>query len=160
MSKKVTIATVSGLSLVILASVAAYFLVFAKNGSDIASNSSQTSVANTDSARSNSSSTATVTMYKDGTYSNQQTYRVPEGHSNTINVKITLSGDVIKELNIDSSYNNRESEEYIGDFESSIKSKVVGKKINDLDLSVVGGASLTTDAFNEAIKEIESKAKG
>lgn len=61
MSKKVTIATVSGLSLVILASVAAYFLVFAKNGSDIASNSGQTSVANTDSARSNSSSTATVT---------------------------------------------------------------------------------------------------
>lgn len=99
-------------------------------------------------------------MYKDGTYSNQQTYRVPEGHSNIINVKITLSGDVVKELNIGSSYSNRESEEYVGDFESSIKSKVVGKKINDLDLSVVGGASLTTDAFNEAIKEIESEAKG
>lgn len=174
MSKKVTIATVSGLSLVILASAAAYFLVFAKNGSESASNSTnQSAVANnsattTDSASNtsttdtsaNTNSTTTVTMYKDGTYSNSQTYRVPEGESNSIDVKITLSGDVIKDLTVDSNYNSRESERYVSGFESSIKSKVVGKKISDVNLSIVGGASLTTDAFTEAISEIQAEAKG
>lgn len=176
MSKKATIVTVSGLSLVILASAAAYFLVFAKNGSDSASNSTnQSAVASTSATTTGSTSnsntsttntststnsTTTVTMYKDGTYSNSQTYRVPEGHSNTISVKITLSGDVIKDLTVDSNYNSRESERYVSGFESSIKSKVVGKKISDVNLSIVGGASLTTDAFTEAISEIQSEAKG
>ncbi len=172
MSKKATIATVSGLSLVILAAAAAYFLVFAKNGSsNTASNStSQSAVASTSTSATTTCSinntststntTATVTMYKDGTYSNSQTYRVPEGESNSIDVKITLSGDVIKDLTVDSNYDSRESERYVSGFESSIKSKVVGKKISDVNLSIVGGASLTTDAFTEAISEIQAEAKG
>ena len=71
-----------------------------------------------------------------------------------------LSGDVIKDLTVDSNYDSRESERYVSGFESSIKSKVVGKKISDVNLSIVGGASLTTDAFTEAISEIQSEAKG
>lgn len=37
-------------------------------------------------------------------------------------------------------------------FASEISSQVVGKKISELNLSAVGGSSLTTSAFNSFIK--------
>ena len=40
-----------------------------------------------------------------------------------------------------------------------VKTLVVGKKLETISLSRVGGASLTTNAFNEALAEVKTKAQ-
>ena len=39
-------------------------------------------------------------------------------------------------------------------FDAVYKTEVVGKKLTDINLSRVGGASLTSKAFNEAVADI------
>jgi hypothetical protein len=47
---------------------------------------------------------------------------------------------------------------YIDSFDSSIKSVVIGKSL-DMSLSRVGGASLTTHGFEDALATIANQAK-
>lgn len=49
---------------------------------------------------------------------------------------------------------DRESAQYISRFNSAAKSKIFGKKISSLSLSAVGGASDTTNAFQEVISSL------
>ncbi len=103
-------------------------------------------------------SSSSTSSYKDGTYKATAEYYVPHG-SNSITVNVSIKDGSITKVSATHDYADRESGMYVDSFDSSISSKAVGQKINGLSLSRVGGASLTTDAFDEVISSIANQAK-
>ncbi len=120
----------------------------------VSSSSSTGSGLSSGSSQSSSSSSTT----KDGTYKASANYYVPRGF-NTITVSVSVKGGAVTKVSTSHDYSDRESGMYTDSFDSSISSKAVGQKIDGLSLSRVGGASLTTEAFDEAISQIANQAK-
>jgi len=76
----------------------------------------------------------------------------------TIEVKIDLDGqNRISSVETTHSGSDRQSARYQQDFDSEYKQFVVGKSIDEVNISRVAGASLTTDAFMEAINQIKNE---
>ena len=109
-------------------------------------------------APSTSTSTASSSGYKDGTYTASSNYFVPHG-SESIKVTLTVQGGIVTDSKVTNSESDPESASYQEDFASSYKSHVIGKKLNAIQLSYVAGASDTTQGFNDALSKIESQAQ-
>jgi cytoskeletal protein RodZ len=124
------------------------------------SNSSTTSTnSSTDSSAGGQNTTSTTaSSFKDGEYSAQTTYNYPAGVED-IEVKITLKDGMVTALSNTFSPATPQSELNQGNFQAAINSQVIGKKIDDLKLSRVGGASLTTGGFNKSLEIIKQKAR-
>jgi len=97
--------------------------------------------------------------FKNGFYYSESTYTVPSGHEEAIKVQINLTDDKIRTAKIDFEGIVGTSRLYQKRFSNEFESVVVGKEIADLDLARVGGASLTTKAFNKALEEVRQQAK-
>jgi uncharacterized protein with FMN-binding domain len=95
--------------------------------------------------------------YKDGEYTAVGTYNTPGGEQE-LGVTVTLSNSVISALTLDTSKAQGPTEEFQGKFESGINDLVVGKSIDELEVSKVSGSSLTSGGFNAAIEEIKTEA--
>jgi len=81
----------------------------------------------------------------------------PEGRSESITVSLIISNSTISEMTVKNSMNDGKSRQYQLAFESEIQSLVVGKDVKSLNLSRVAGASITTDAFMQAVDKIKSQ---
>ncbi len=101
---------------------------------------------------------ATTSLYTDGTYTRTVSYAVPEGGMESITVTLTLVNGEVTALTIVNDADSRESERYQSRFESAIDAKVIGQSIEGLSVSRVGGASLTTRAFTNAVTNIIADA--
>jgi len=97
--------------------------------------------------------------YADGEYSAFGSYQSPGGRQE-VGVTVTLSNSVITALTLDTSQTKGTSAEYQGKFSSGIDDLVVGKSIDELDVSKVSGSSLTSGGFNDAIEQIKTEAQG
>jgi hypothetical protein len=96
------------------------------------------------------------TTYKNGTYSSQANYRTPDG-SYSITVAMTIANDIVSNSTVTfDAKGARDS--YSKRFLSSYGSKVTGSDLSNVSLSRVGGASLTTNAFNNAVNSIKKQA--
>lgn len=126
----------------------------ARKSSSISSSSTSTDAT----ASGTSSSAASSGSYKDGTYTKTISYYVPHGGSNSIKVTLTVSGGNITSVTTNDSYTDGESQMYISSFESSVSSDASGQSLASYGPSRIGGASLTTEAFAEAISGIRSDA--
>lgn len=149
-----------GLVVVVLLVVAATAAVIASSNNKGASstNGSNTSSNVSSSTGSSSGSTASITNVKDGTYSATASYDTPGGVQD-ITVKLTIAGGSVSDSSLIQNASGREDEAYQSAFESEYQSQVVGKKISDISLNRVAGASLTTDGFNTALLDIANQAK-
>lgn len=125
--------------------------------SDSTANTTATTAA-TDTATSTSTA-ASSASYKDGTYNATISYTVPHGYSNSVMASITISGGKITAADVNNDYSDNESGMYIDSFTAAIKNAVVGQSIDGLSLSRIGGASLTTQAFDDALSSIRNDAK-
>ena len=98
--------------------------------------------------------------YANGEYEATADYQSPNG-TETIDVALTLKGDVIQEVTVTGKSVDPSPEvlRFQGEFEAGIESVVKGKNIDELDVHRVGGSSLTSSGFNEAIEQIKIKAK-
>lgn len=109
-----------------------------------------------------SSSTAVASTggstYKDGTYSSDGTYTSPNGQEK-VGVELTLASDKVSAVNITVHPSNPNTKKFQGEFASGIAAQIVGKDIDDLNVSKVAGSSLTSGGFNEAVEQIKSQAK-
>jgi uncharacterized protein with FMN-binding domain len=105
-------------------------------------------------------STAVTGPYEDGTYDATADYQSPNG-TETIEVTVTLEGDTVTEVEVagKSVDPSPEVERYQGEFEDGIAAEVVGKNLDELSVDRVGGSSLTSGGFNEAIERIKVKAQ-
>ncbi|MFK0038845.1 hypothetical protein ACIQTW_03295 [Paenarthrobacter sp. NPDC090517] len=110
------------------------------------------------SAAGTSSSTAVASSYRDGTYSSDGTYTSPNGQE-TVGVELTLAADKVSAVNITVHPSNPNTKKFQGEFASGIAAQIVGKDIDELNVSKVAGSSLTSGGFNEAVEQIKSQAK-
>ena len=118
-------------------------------------NSTSGGTAGTSANSNSNSSSGSSTSSSSKDYSASISYRVPEGHSNTITSKLTIADGKITAVSNTYKNTSRESDMYTQSFNSYISGKVVGKNLSDISLSRVGGASLTTEAFNQVIASIQ-----
>ena len=160
--------TVAAFAVIVIAGilVAAAVGLRAKTDDTVATtantNSTQTTPAQS-TETSSSSPTGSYTQagdtaYKDGTYTASSEYSVPRSFE-TIKVSLTISGGVVTDSTITNSEGDRESAQYQEEFTGVYKSYVVGKKVSDIHLSYVAGASDTAEGFNDALDQIKQQAK-
>lgn len=99
-----------------------------------------------------------TTQSQSKTVSTTVSFGVPKGHTDSLSVTATVKDGVVTNLSFDQQSSNHESEEYYQRFESRFSTaSVVGKKIGSVSLSRVGGATLTTNAFNQALSNLASQ---
>ena len=75
-----------------------------------------------------------------------------------IGVSLTVQNDIITDVSVTPQARDKTSKGYQLMFVDNFKSQVIGKKIADLKLGKVSGASLTTQGFNNAVSIIKSQA--
>ncbi|MFZ2025949.1 MAG: FMN-binding protein [Microgenomates group bacterium] len=74
----------------------------------------------------------------------------------SMTVQIYLEGQIVKDLQLNQVASNGESQQYQDAFAAEIKTLVVGKNINELQIDRIAGASYTSNAFMEALTKIKS----
>jgi uncharacterized protein with FMN-binding domain len=95
--------------------------------------------------------------YTDGTYTAEGSYQTPESIE-TIEVTMTLADGVVTDVEVAGNPTKRESEEYQAKFIGGISDEVVGKSLDEINVSRVAGSSLTSGGFNQALEEIKTEA--
>jgi hypothetical protein len=99
-----------------------------------------------------------ITQSQSKTVSTTVNFSVPKGHTDSMSVTATVKDRVITNISFDQQSSNHESEEYYQRFESRFSTaSVVGKNIGSVSISRVGGATLTTNAFNHALSNLASQ---
>jgi uncharacterized protein with FMN-binding domain len=96
--------------------------------------------------------------YKDGTYSADGNYVSPNG-TETVGVELTLAGGTVTAVDITQHPSNPNTRKFQGEFAGGISEQVVGKNIDELNVSKVAGSSLTSGGFNQAVEQIKSEAQ-
>ena len=117
------------------------------------SSSSSSAAPESDSSDSSSSGT-----YADGTYEAEGEYSNPGGQSK-VKVELTLADNEVTDVTVTPEASNGTSRQYQTQFAGGVADEVVGKSLDDLDVSKVAGSSLTSTGFNEAIETIKGEAQ-
>lgn len=152
-----------GLIVIALLAVGGTAAVVTLNSQEENQSTSSTSIATsqqrTNSATDSSSTSTTTTSehYKDGEYSADGSYRSPGGNE-TVHVTLTLKDSTVEAVKV-SGDGTGESAEYQSMFADGISTQVVGKKIDELNVSRVSGSSLTSTGFNNALATIKRDAQ-
>jgi uncharacterized protein with FMN-binding domain len=95
--------------------------------------------------------------YTDGTYEASGDYQAPSG-TESVDVTVTLEGGVITDVAVVGNATDSEAKVHQGEFIDGIAGVVVGKPIDEIQVSKVSGSSLTSGGFNKAIDEIKAEA--
>lgn len=92
-------------------------------------------------------------------YTKTVSYLTPARTTHEMDVQLTLENSIVTAATITydggAGYSNPHQER----FDAAYTTQVIGKRIEDISLSRVGGASLTSAAFNEAVAEIRTEAR-
>lgn len=103
-------------------------------------------------------SSSAASGYKNGTYSADGNYVSPNG-TETVGVELTLAGGTVSDVNITQHPSNPNTRKFQGEFAGGIKAQIVGKKLDELNVSKVAGSSLTSGGFNQAVEKIKAEAQ-
>lgn len=106
---------------------------------------------------SDDSQSSQTIAYLDGSYQATGSYRSPGG-GEEIEVSITLQDSVITQAEVVGFATLPASVRYQNLFISNFQDQVIGKSIDEVQLDVVSGSSLTPIGFNAAIAEIKAQA--
>jgi uncharacterized protein with FMN-binding domain len=99
----------------------------------------------------------TSAEYTDGTYTATGDYVSPAGPSQ-VTVEITLQDDAVTEVVVTPLSTDPTAKGFQTKFADGIADVVVGRDIDTLDVSRVGGSSLTSGGFNDALEQIKAEA--
>jgi hypothetical protein len=91
------------------------------------------------------------------TLSGASTYKTPARVTHDIEVTLTLLGDVVKDVTVNYDKGAGVANGYQERFDATYRTLVVGKKIGDISLSRVGGASITSGGFNDSVAKIKAQ---
>jgi uncharacterized protein with FMN-binding domain len=100
---------------------------------------------------------AQTSAYADGEYTATGVYSSPAGPEE-LEVKVVLAGGTITSTTVVGKATNPASQRLQNAFIESVNAEVVGKSIDEVNLGVVSGASLTPKGFNDAIAKIKVQA--
>jgi uncharacterized protein with FMN-binding domain len=99
----------------------------------------------------------TTATYTDGTYTADGGYTAPSGQE-SITVEITITDDVVTDVVVTPHAESGNQAQFQAQFASGIAAVVEGKDIDTLEVSRVGGSSLTSGGFNAALETIKAEA--
>jgi uncharacterized protein with FMN-binding domain len=99
----------------------------------------------------------TSAEYTDGTYEATGGYTAPSGPEQVV-VEITLEDDIVTAVTVTPQATDGNAKQFQTRFADGIAAEVVGKDIDTLDVSRVGGSSLTSGGFNDALEQIKAQA--
>ena len=102
--------------------------------------------------------TESVSRFVDGTYTAAASYFTPRNDEHDVEVELTIANDVVVDATVLYDGAQARTPQHTR-FDDAYASEVVGVSLADISLSRVGGASLTTGAFNEALAEIKTEAE-
>ena len=146
------------LLVVLIVAGASVTYYYTQSGSPSQTNGTQTT--NTQTPSQTETQTPPQNQIPARSFSSDVTYPTPEEGKETIHVTISLSGDTINDITFTADPAKKtESRENIASFQRAFSAmSFKGKKISDISLARVGGASLTTNAFMEALGKIKTQA--
>lgn len=96
------------------------------------------------------------TTVQERTVSADASYFTPRRTEHAIAVTLTLDGTTITAADVSYDGGAAVTPQHSA-FDAAYESVVIGQDINQISLSRVGGASLTSDAFNQAVAEIRAR---
>lgn len=99
----------------------------------------------------------TSAEYADGTYEAQGDYVSPAGPSH-VTVELTLEGDLVTAVTVTPLATDPTSKGFQTQFADGVAAAVVGQDIDALRVSRVGGSSLTSGGFHDALEKIKAEA--
>lgn len=153
-----------GIGILFLAIVAIAVMQFSNSSNNKAQDATQveTTVAPTaiDSMAKDTSTDSSMMAanYKDGTYKGTGNYTSP-AQEEEVDITITLENGVVTDATFDGKATNETSMKMQGLFSEGFKEEVVGKPIDEIDLTVVNGSSLTPQGFMDALDQVKAEAK-
>ncbi|QHC59429.1 FMN-binding protein [Rathayibacter sp. VKM Ac-2760] len=139
-----------------LAALAACSSTATAGTEDGASSSAATSAPAATSGSESTGSAATG-AYADGTYEADGSYTSPGGNE-SVGVSLTLESGVVTAVTVTPESENPTGQQYQERFASGISGEVVGKSLDELDVTKVSGSSLTSGGFNDAVETIKADA--
>ena len=101
---------------------------------------------------------AVASAYKDGTYTSVGNYTSPGG-AEELGVTLTVASGVVTDSVVEVKATRPISKTKQTDFAANYKTQVVGKSIDEINLTKVSGSSLSPKGFNDAVEKIKSEAK-
>lgn len=140
------------IGIIILAVVAVGFALTKNNDTDMVA----TEATPTEVATRETSGEATPVI-ADGAHTTSVTYLTPARDEYLLDITLTTENGIIVDANIVYSQGS-EIDPNAQRFEAAYKEVVIGQPIAGLEVSRVGGASLTSAAFNQALENIRSEA--
>jgi len=157
-TRKLNPALIALIVIVLIGAVVTAAVVI-KNGSNdtTTTDTTQTQQADTETTTTTPAADSSV-AYKDGTYTETGSYSSPGGRE-SIEVTLTVAGDIITSATVTANATSGEAKQYQADFISGFKDLVVGKDIDEVNLSRVAGSSLTSNGFNAALESIKADAQ-
>jgi uncharacterized protein with FMN-binding domain len=99
----------------------------------------------------------TSAEYADGTYTATGDYVSPAGPSQ-VTVEITLENDAVTDVTVTPLSTDPTAKGFQTKFADGIAGVIVGKDVDTLAVSRVGGSSLTSGGFNDALAQIKAEA--
>ena len=90
------------------------------------------------------------------TYNAQADYLTPRRTNHDVGISLTIEDSIITAANVTYDGGPAGTPAHIG-FDNAYAEAVIGQNINEVELSRVGGASLTSDAFNDAVADIRAQ---
>ncbi|MDQ2740179.1 MAG: hypothetical protein M3Y35_16510 [Actinomycetota bacterium] len=101
---------------------------------------------------------AVAQKFKDGQYQATGSYNSPGGVEK-LGVTVTLLQDKVTKSSLDLLGGDGLSHTFQSAFASGYSSQILGKKIDTISLGAISGSSLTSLGFNDALKQIQTKAR-
>lgn len=123
---------------------------------DSGAQQSHASAQSEDSGDSKNQSKTDTGNYKDGDYKIKATYGPVAEDS--IDVNLSVASGNVSSVEITPHPFTPISKKHMSAFSETIPGKIVGKPLKDLHISVVAGASWTSDAFNKALDVARQEA--
>ncbi len=143
---------------ILAATAASTLLLTAACGSDSSSEPASGSSSSTTRGSADAGSSDATGDYTPGTYEGSGRYSNPGGTSE-VDVSITLGdGGVIDDVTVTPKASGT-SRQYQEKFAGGIAGEIVGKNIDDIDVTKVAGSSLTSSGFDAAVEQIKSEAQ-
>jgi hypothetical protein len=99
-----------------------------------------------------------ASAYTDGEYEATGNYVSPGGPRD-VDVMITLADGVITDAEFVGTASDPNSKRFQGEFRDNFKTLVVGKNIDDVQLTKVAGSSLSPKGFMDALDKIKAEAQ-
>lgn len=99
----------------------------------------------------------TSAEYADGTYEAEGDYTSPAGPSH-VTVELTIADDLVTAVTVTPLATDPTSKGFQTQFADGISDAIVGQDIDTLNVSRVGGSSLTSGGFHDALEQIKAEA--